>query len=80
MDKEEPQVQRIFCAIIGAGLTGVSLGYKIIRTNTLRHEEFRIFDRNEDFGGVWESNRYPGAACDIPSHAYQMRLYLNSSR
>ncbi|EXJ66474.1 uncharacterized protein A1O5_10626 [Cladophialophora psammophila CBS 110553] len=79
MDKAEPKVQRIFCVIVGAGLTGVSLGYQILRTHTLRHEEFRIFDRNQDFGGVWESNRYPGAACDIPSHAYQMRLYLNAN-
>ncbi|KAL6246549.1 hypothetical protein RBB50_006787 [Rhinocladiella similis] len=77
MGKAEPEIKRIFCAIVGGGLCGVSLAYQIISTNTLHHDEFRIFDRNEDFGGVWESNKYPGAACDIASHAYQMRLYLN---
>ena len=78
MGKPEIETRRIFCAIVGGGLCGVSLGFQLISTNTLHYDEFRIFDRNEDFGGVWESNRYPGAACDIPSHAYQMRLYLNA--
>ncbi|KKK18803.1 hypothetical protein ARAM_002166 [Aspergillus rambellii] len=69
--------KHIFCAIIGAGMCGVSLGSQFLRTSTLRADEFVIFDRNDDFGGVWRSNRYPGAACDIPSHAYVMPTCLN---
>lgn len=77
MEKSTPETKHIFCAIVGAGLCGVSLGFRLIQSHTLTYDEFRIFDRNTDFGGVWESNKYPGAACDIPSHAYQMRLFLN---
>ncbi|PCD26089.1 hypothetical protein BFJ63_vAg15083 [Fusarium oxysporum f. sp. narcissi] len=69
--------QEIFCLIVGAGMCGVSLGQQLVRTGTLKHEEFCILDRNQDYGGVWEGNKYPGVACDIPSHAYVMRYMLN---
>ncbi|WP_231639508.1 flavin-containing monooxygenase [Sphingomonas profundi] len=31
---------------------------------------YRIVERRGDLGGVWFENRYPGAACDVPSHLY----------
>ncbi|KAE9582483.1 hypothetical protein CGMCC3_g1420 [Colletotrichum fructicola] len=58
-------------------MCGVALGDRLIQTGTLRHNEFIIIDKNSDFGGVWKMNKYPGAACDIPSHAYVMRCFLN---
>ncbi|VUC36292.1 unnamed protein product [Clonostachys rosea] len=78
MDSEKIATKRIFCVIVGAGMCGVSLGDELLRSGTLNRNEFIILDRNNDFGGVWESNRYPGVACDIPSHAYVMKTYLNS--
>jgi cation diffusion facilitator CzcD-associated flavoprotein CzcO len=30
------------------------------------------------FGGVWQANTYPGAACDIPSHLYEFSFAPNS--
>ena len=39
--------------------------------------DFTIFDRNEDFGGTWRNNTYPGAACDVPSHFYSYSFALN---
>lgn len=68
---------RIFCVIVGAGMTGVALADRILATGTLRRDEFVILDKNHDFGGVWETNIYPGVACDIPSHAYVMKTHLN---
>ena len=32
--------------------------------------DFTIVERSHDVGGVWRDNRYPGAACDVPSHLY----------
>ncbi|KAF7555500.1 hypothetical protein G7Z17_g2138 [Cylindrodendrum hubeiense] len=78
MDSEKIIVKRIFCAIVGAGMCGISLGDRFLATGTLKRDEFVIFDKNNDFGGVWETNRYPGAACDIPSHAYVMKTCLNA--
>jgi cation diffusion facilitator CzcD-associated flavoprotein CzcO len=74
---EKSVVERKFCVIVGAGMCGISLGDRLLQSGTLKRDEFVILDRNNDFGGVWESNRYPGAACDIPSHAYVMRTCLN---
>jgi cation diffusion facilitator CzcD-associated flavoprotein CzcO len=35
-----------------------------------------IYEKNADIGGTWLENRYPGAACDIPSHAYTYQFAL----
>ena len=32
--------------------------------------ELTLFEKNEQFGGTWFENTYPGVACDIPSHLY----------
>ncbi|KAK1964902.1 FAD/NAD(P)-binding domain-containing protein [Colletotrichum sublineola] len=39
--------------------------------------EHVIYDKNEDLEGVWFENRYPGCACDVPSHAYTLPFALN---
>jgi cation diffusion facilitator CzcD-associated flavoprotein CzcO len=39
---------------------------------------FVIFDENEDVGGTWLVNSYPGCACDIPSHLYSFSFDLNA--
>ncbi|MBA2630799.1 MAG: NAD(P)-binding protein, partial [Thermoleophilaceae bacterium] len=33
-------------------------------------EDFTVFERGADLGGVWHRNTYPGAACDVPSYLY----------
>ncbi|KAF7890124.1 uncharacterized protein EAF02_002539 [Botrytis sinoallii] len=62
--------ERRFAIILGAGAAGIIQGYAFLREDVLPLEEFHILDRNESFGGVWWSNTYPGAACDIPSNEY----------
>ena len=32
--------------------------------------DFLIIEKSSGPGGVWHDNRYPGAACDVPSHLY----------
>lgn len=36
-----------------------------------------IYEKNTDIGGTWLENKYPGVACDIPSHAYTYNFALN---
>ena len=43
---------------------------------TMNSVEHVIFEKNEDIGGTWLENRYPGAACDVPSHAYTFNFAL----
>lgn len=33
-------------------------------------EDFVVFDKGSDVGGVWRDNVYPGCGCDVPSHLY----------
>lgn len=53
--------------VIGAGFSGIGMGVALRRAGI---EDFVIVERGADVGGVWRDNRYPGAACDVPSHLY----------
>ncbi|MDF3014454.1 MAG: Mycocerosate synthase, 6-deoxyerythronolide-B synthase, partial [Cellvibrio sp.] len=46
----------------GAGLFGLCMGVFLKRANI----SFKIIEKNEDVGGVWFINRWPGCGCDIP--------------
>ena len=54
-------------AIVGAGFSGIAMAIALRREGI---EDFTIFERAEDLGGVWFHNTYPGAACDMPSYLY----------
>lgn len=60
---------RVVC--VGAGATGLQLAYKTERR--LENIDLQIYEKNNDVGGTWLENRYPGCTCDIPSHSYQYR-------
>ena len=49
----------------------------LVKMEVLDREGIKIFDKNNNFGGVWEANKYPGAACDVASHCYAMRFHLD---
>lgn len=53
--------------IIGAGFAGLGLA---IRLKQAGIDDFLILEKADDVGGCWRENRYPGAACDVPSHLY----------
>lgn len=61
-------------------MSGVTMAAHLIKQNILKPWEFRIMDQNADYGGVWMANHYPGAACDVPSHGYVMRYFLNPGK
>jgi cation diffusion facilitator CzcD-associated flavoprotein CzcO len=54
-------------AIVGAGPGGLCTA---IRLRQAGFERFVILEKSEGLGGTWHHNRYPGCACDIPSHLY----------
>ncbi|OCK75222.1 FAD/NAD(P)-binding domain-containing protein [Lepidopterella palustris CBS 459.81] len=57
-------------------MAGVSMGAHLLKRKVLKHSEFMLVDQQEDYGGVWKQNKYPGIACDVPSHGYVMRYFL----
>jgi cation diffusion facilitator CzcD-associated flavoprotein CzcO len=61
--------------IIGTGFAGVGLATKLKRRG---YDDFIMIERADDVGGTWRDNRYPGAACDVPSHLYSYSFALKS--
>jgi len=53
--------------IIGGGFSGLCMGIKLLEAGM---NSFLIIEKSADIGGTWWDNRYPGCACDIPSHLY----------
>ncbi|MFP6656126.1 MAG: NAD(P)/FAD-dependent oxidoreductase [Myxococcota bacterium] len=56
-------------AILGAGFSGLGTAIQLKKAGI---DSFTIFERAADVGGTWRDNTYPGAACDVPSHAYSL--------
>jgi cation diffusion facilitator CzcD-associated flavoprotein CzcO len=53
--------------VIGAGFGGLGMGMRLKQAG---RTNFVILEKEAGVGGTWWVNRYPGAACDIPSHLY----------
>lgn len=64
----------VHVAIAGSGFAGLGMG---IRLKQAGSEDFLIFERAQDVGGVWRDNTYPGCACDVESHLYSFSFAPN---
>jgi cation diffusion facilitator CzcD-associated flavoprotein CzcO len=60
--------------IIGSGFAGLCMA---IRLKQAGFHDFVILEKNNDLGGTWRDNAYPGCACDVPSHMYSFSFELN---
>ncbi|KAF7527649.1 hypothetical protein PCG10_002613 [Penicillium crustosum] len=60
---------------LGAGVSGLNLA-KIL-PEKVKNVSLAIYEKNPEVGGTWFENRYPGVACDIPSHNYQFTWAKN---
>lgn len=54
---------------IGGGASGINMAFQL-KTHMSDYTHV-AYERNTELGGTWLENRYPGCACDIPSHSYQ---------
>ncbi len=61
-------------AIVGGGFGGIAAAIMLRREG---YEDVTVFERGERIGGVWNANTYPGIACDIPSHLYELSFAPN---
>jgi cation diffusion facilitator CzcD-associated flavoprotein CzcO len=60
--------------IIGGGFGGLAAAIELKRRG---YDDIVIWEKADDFGGVWRDNTYPGAACDVPSPFYSFSFELN---
>jgi 4-hydroxyacetophenone monooxygenase len=52
--------------IIGAGMSGVVAAHRLQQAGV----PFVVIEKNDDVGGTWLENRYPGCRVDVPNHLY----------
>ncbi|MCW2902144.1 MAG: FAD-dependent pyridine nucleotide-disulfide oxidoreductase [Streptosporangiaceae bacterium] len=60
--------------IIGSGFAGLGMAIQLKKAG---FHDFVILEKNDDLGGTWRDNSYPGCACDVPSHMYSFSFELN---
>ncbi|MCR1774016.1 flavin-containing monooxygenase, partial [Nocardioides daeguensis] len=60
--------------IVGAGFGGMGAAIELQRQG---YDDLVILEREDDLGGTWHVNRYPGLAVDIPSSTYSYSFEPN---
>jgi 4-hydroxyacetophenone monooxygenase len=53
-------------AIIGAGMSGLIAAHRLRQAGI----PFVVFEKNDDVGGTWLENTYPGCRVDVSNHLY----------
>ncbi|TMA22847.1 MAG: NAD(P)/FAD-dependent oxidoreductase [Deltaproteobacteria bacterium] len=60
-------------AIIGAGPGGLCMAVRLAQQG---FDDYVVLEKASGVGGTWYHNRYPGCACDIPSHLYSFSFEI----
>ena len=59
--------------IIGAGMSGILAAIKLAEIGI----QYKIYEKNNDLGGTWYENQYPGSRVDIANHFYSYSFEEN---
>jgi cation diffusion facilitator CzcD-associated flavoprotein CzcO len=72
VDEVAYKKRKLKVATIGAGFSGLMFAHKIQHERPELQEfiDHTIYEANDDIGGTWKNNTYPGVQCDVPSHIY----------
>lgn len=60
---------------VGFGASGMVFAHKAEKF--LQNFKLVCYEKNDQLGGTWYENRYPGCACDIPAHTYTFPWFPN---
>ena len=52
--------------VIGAGMSGLAAAHRLKQAGV----DFVVLEKNDDVGGTWFENTYPGCRVDVPNHLY----------
>src|SRR3954464_13111096 len=72
--KPADDARHVRVAIAGSGFGGLGLAIRLLQSGV---DDFLVFERAGDVGGVWRDNTYPGCACDVQSHLYSFSFAPN---
>lgn len=67
-DRRVPGAERFDVVVIGAGVSGMAAAIHLRATGVT----VTVLEKNDDVGGTWLENTYPGAGVDTPSYLYSL--------
>ncbi|RZK00558.1 MAG: FAD-dependent oxidoreductase [Novosphingobium sp.] len=67
-------LDRYHVLVIGAGYSGLAMAIKLKEAGI----PFTVVEKNDDVGGTWYENSYPGVAVDTPNHFYSYSFRTSS--
>ena len=67
-------MSRYHVLVIGAGYSGLAMAIKLKEAGI----PFTVIEKNDDVGGTWYENSYPGVAVDTPNHFYSYSFRTSS--
>ncbi|PFH46267.1 hypothetical protein AMATHDRAFT_8031 [Amanita thiersii Skay4041] len=71
---DDPRPMKVI--VIGAGFSGLTAAIRF--RQKMKNLDLVVYEAHAGVGGTWFANRYPGIACDIPSHTYQLTFEENT--
>lgn len=60
--------------VVGGGFSGIAMAIKLKRAGI----PFIVIEKNDDLGGTWLENRYPGVGVDTPCHFFSYSFAFNT--
>lgn len=67
-------MDRYHVLVIGSGYSGLAMAIKLKEAGI----PFTVIEKNDDVGGTWYENTYPGVAVDTPNHFYSYSFRTSS--
>ena len=74
METADQPLRDLRVIVIGAGMAGI---LSVIRLREIGLPDVTVYEKADRLGGTWRENRYPGVACDVPSHLYSYSFAPN---
>lgn len=65
---------RVSVIIVGTGFSGLGTAIKLKQAGI---HDFVVLEKEDEIGGTWRDNTYPGCACDVPSLMYSFSFEQN---
>jgi 4-hydroxyacetophenone monooxygenase len=62
-------------AVIGAGMSGLLAAHRLRQAGV----DVTILEKDDDVGGTWYENTYPGCRVDVPNHFYSYSFAQSSA-
>lgn len=57
--------RRVRVVVVGSGISGIISSIRL--RQRISNLDLCVYDKNDDIGGTWVENRYPGCACGMCS-------------